>query len=88
MITVDNKFLKQTPIAEGGEGLIYEYNNDTVIKIYKDNVNKQEKHTKISSLFPALNAINQAASGFLRNKVSAGNTAQRGVGFCAYAAFA
>jgi hypothetical protein len=49
MINIDDKFLKQTPLAEGGEGIIYEY-NDSIIKIYKSNVDKNEKLKKIQLL--------------------------------------
>lgn len=46
---IDNKILKQTPLAEGGEGVIHEYKNQ-IIKIYKSNVNKNEKLEKIKRL--------------------------------------
>jgi len=49
MIQVDDKFLKQTPLAEGGEGTIYEYQNQ-IIKVYKSNINKKEKLEKIKIL--------------------------------------
>lgn len=46
---IDDKILKQTPLAEGGEGVIHEYNNQ-IIKIYKSNVNKYEKLEKLKRL--------------------------------------
>ena len=49
MIQVDDKFLKQNPLAEGGEGIIYEYQNQ-IIKIYKNNIDKNEKLEKINLL--------------------------------------
>jgi serine/threonine protein kinase len=49
MINIDDKFLKKTPLAEGGEGIIYEY-NDNIIKIYKNNVDKNEKYNKLQLL--------------------------------------
>ena len=49
MINVDDKFLKQNPLAEGGEGIIYEYQNQ-IIKIYKSNIDKKEKLEKINLL--------------------------------------
>jgi serine/threonine protein kinase len=49
MITIDDKILKQTPMTEGGEGIIFEY-QDKIIKIYKDSVNKKEKLEKIKKL--------------------------------------
>lgn len=48
-MNVNNKILKQTPLAEGGEGIIYDLGN-TILKVYKDSVNKQEKLSKIKSL--------------------------------------
>ena len=47
---IKNSILKQTPLAEGGEGIIYEYDKNHVVKIYKDNINKQEKLNKIQKL--------------------------------------
>jgi serine/threonine protein kinase len=49
MVTIDDKILKQSPIAEGGEGIIYEI-NDTILKVYKNTVDKNEKLNKIKSL--------------------------------------
>lgn len=49
MIIVEDKILKQSPLAEGGEGIIYEY-KDKILKIYKDNVAKNEKLEKIKRL--------------------------------------
>jgi len=49
MIQVDDKFLKQTPLAEGGEGIIYEYQNQ-IIKVYKSNIDKNKKLEKIKLL--------------------------------------
>ena len=49
MINVDDKFLKQNPLAEGGEGIIYDYQNK-IIKIYKNNIDKKEKLEKIKLL--------------------------------------
>ena len=46
---IEDRILKQTPLAEGGEGIIHEYNN-LIIKIYKDNVNKTEKLEKLKRL--------------------------------------
>jgi len=40
---------KQTPLAEGGEGWIYDYNNQ-IIKVYKSTVNIKEKEKKIKQL--------------------------------------
>jgi len=40
---------KQTPLAEGGEGIIYEYNGQ-ILKIYKPSVNLKEKYFKIEHL--------------------------------------
>jgi hypothetical protein len=37
-------------LTEGGEGIIYKYNKDKLIKIYKDNVNKIEKEEKLKIL--------------------------------------
>lgn len=48
---IDDKILKQSPLAEGGEGILYEDNsNGTIIKIYKDIVNKKEKQIKVEKL--------------------------------------
>ena len=49
MINVDDKFLKQNPLAEGGKGIIYDYQNK-IIKIYKNNIDKKEKLEKIKLL--------------------------------------
>jgi len=46
---IDNKILKQTPLAEGGEGIVYDL-GDKVLKVFKDTVNKQEKLKKIQLL--------------------------------------
>ena len=48
-MNVSAKILKQTPLAEGGEGIIYDL-GDNVLKVYKDSVNKQEKLQKIKLL--------------------------------------
>ena len=48
---IDDKILKQSPLAEGGEGILYEDSaNNTIIKIYKDSVNKKEKQIKVDKL--------------------------------------
>jgi tRNA A-37 threonylcarbamoyl transferase component Bud32 len=49
-VIVDNKVLKQIPIAEGGEGIIYKYDDNNILKIYKNNVNKKEKLEKLKLL--------------------------------------
>lgn len=46
---IEDRILKQTPLAEGGEGIIYDINNK-ILKVYKDNVNKQEKLEKLKAL--------------------------------------
>jgi serine/threonine protein kinase len=46
---ISDSVLKGSPLAEGGEGIIYEYNNQ-ILKIYKDTVNKKEKLEKIQRL--------------------------------------
>lgn len=48
-MNISAKVLKQTPLAEGGEGIIYDL-GDNVLKVYKDSVNKQEKLKKIKLL--------------------------------------
>lgn len=48
-MNVNAKILKQTPLAEGGEGIIYDL-GDNVLKVYKDSVDKQEKLKKIKLL--------------------------------------
>jgi len=48
-MNVNAKILKQTPLAEGGEGVIFDL-GDNVLKVYKDSVNKQEKLQKIKLL--------------------------------------
>jgi len=48
-MNVSAKILKQTPLSEGGEGIIYDL-GDNVLKVYKDSVNKQEKLQKIKLL--------------------------------------
>lgn len=50
MATIDNTFLLQTPLSEGGEGFIYDYKNGDILKIYKDMVNKFEKEKKLRLL--------------------------------------
>lgn len=47
---VKNNILKQTPIAEGGEGFIYKIDKNNIVKVYKDNVDKKEKLQKIKKL--------------------------------------
>ena len=49
MIVIEDKVLKQSPLAEGGEGLIYDYNNQ-ILKIYKSSVDKNEKLEKLKLL--------------------------------------
>jgi len=48
-MNINAKILKQTPLAEGGEGIIYDLGNN-ILKIYKDSVDKQEKLQKIKLL--------------------------------------
>ena len=48
-MNVSAKILKQTPLAEGGEGIIYDL-GDNVLKVYKDSVDKQEKLKKVKLL--------------------------------------
>ena len=48
-MNIITKTLKQTPLAEGGEGIIYDL-GDNVLKVYKDSVDKQEKLQKIKLL--------------------------------------
>ncbi len=48
----------KTPLAEGGEGLIYEY-HEQVVKIYKPSVNLRSKQNKVQLL------IQRALSGLL-----------------------
>ena len=45
----NNKLKKLNQIAEGGEGIIYEYNND-ILKIYKNTVNINVKERKVLNL--------------------------------------
>lgn len=40
----------KTPLAEGGEGIIYEYGKKSVIKIYKSHINFAAKQQKIQTL--------------------------------------
>jgi len=74
----------KTPLAEGGEGVIYEYNRQ-IIKVYKPNVNLQSKHNKVQMLIqkslsgqipkeavcPQDTVVNQSGVfiGFLMDKV-------------------
>lgn len=43
----------KTPLAEGGEGIIYEYGKKSVIKIYKPHINLVAKQQKIQTLIKA-----------------------------------
>lgn len=40
----------KTPLAEGGEGIIYKYGNSSVVKIYKPHINMKSKQLKIQML--------------------------------------
>ena len=52
MAVIDTATLKKlTPLAEGGEGVIYEWNG-LILKVYKPNVNLAEKQGKIKLLIP------------------------------------
>ena len=44
-----DKLRNMTPMAEGGEGFIYEYGGD-ILKIYKKNVDIASKEKKITLL--------------------------------------
>ncbi|MCX7747921.1 MAG: hypothetical protein N2645_13690 [Clostridia bacterium] len=46
---IDRNLLNKTPIAEGGEGIIFEHKG-IVLKIFKESVNKNEKLEKIKKL--------------------------------------
>ena len=50
MINIDDKFLQQIPFAEGGEGILYEYGKDCLIKVYKPHIDLKKKSTKIKAL--------------------------------------
>lgn len=43
----------KTPLAEGGEGIIYEYGKQSVIKLYKPHIDKNIKQQKIQALINA-----------------------------------
>lgn len=43
----------KTPLAEGGEGIIYEYGKNSVIKIYKSHIDTTSKQQKIQMLMKA-----------------------------------
>lgn len=43
----------KTPLTEGGEGIIYEYENNSVIKVYKPHINLKSKLAKIKMLIKA-----------------------------------
>lgn len=43
----------KTPLTEGGEGVIYEYGNNSVIKVYKPHINLKSKLAKIRMLINA-----------------------------------
>lgn len=43
----------KTPLAEGGEGSIYEYGKDLVVKIYKPHIDLTAKQQKIQALIKA-----------------------------------
>lgn len=49
MITFTRTQLNKKPLAEGGESLIYEYNND-IAKIFKSCVDKPQKKVKIEKM--------------------------------------
>jgi serine/threonine protein kinase len=49
MLIISDTFLKQQPLAEGGEGIIHMY-QDKILKVYKPVVNKKEKFEKVSRL--------------------------------------
>jgi serine/threonine protein kinase len=46
---IDDKILKQNPLAEGGEGIIYEVGNQ-ILKVYKNTVDIKEKEQKVKLL--------------------------------------
>jgi len=48
-VIIKDKVLQQVPLAEGGEGVIFEYNNQ-ILKIFKDTVDKKEKFEKVKRL--------------------------------------
>ncbi|HCL58101.1 MAG TPA: hypothetical protein DHW82_13995 [Spirochaetia bacterium] len=48
-MTIQKKDLKN-PIAEGAEGIIFEWENNTLLKIFKDTSDKQEKQAKAELL--------------------------------------
>lgn len=50
MITFTENAHKKQLIAEGGEGRIYLYKNNYIIKIFKDIINKKEKLLKIKKI--------------------------------------
>lgn len=50
MITINENTLSQHPLAEGGEGVIYEWENNTLLKLFKAHINKEEKQQKIQRL--------------------------------------
>ena len=38
------------PLAEGGEGIIYDYGKNSVVKIYKPHINMASKQAKVQML--------------------------------------
>jgi serine/threonine protein kinase len=49
MIQIPDSVLQQSPLAEGGEGIIFEYKG-MILKVYKNFINKVEKLKKIEKL--------------------------------------
>lgn len=47
---IPSHFLNKTPLAEGGEAFIYEYDDAHVLKIFKDHIDLDEKESKVSKL--------------------------------------